>query len=168
MTSGCRAGYTITDADLDAELAVVHGGRELQESDAAALAARTLAEVRRRNLEPDRKSLSGDGSHSPRVEFRGGWRLPVDSNRWLPRPVHHARCCPTGWEATRGETTTWALARIRAWASAASRAPGPVSNTTGCDTSARALMVAAAVYRVVRVGGDEVGEAGRGYRRAGC
>lgn len=63
------ADATIDDADLDAEPAVVRG-RELDESAVEALAARTLAEVRRRNLVPGRKSLSRDGSHSPRVQFR--------------------------------------------------------------------------------------------------
>lgn len=63
------AGSTIADADLDTDPAVVHG-RELDESAAEALAAAALAEVRRRNLVPGRKSLSGGGQHSPRVQFR--------------------------------------------------------------------------------------------------
>lgn len=63
------ADATIVDADLDAEPAVVRG-HELDESAVEALAARTLAEVRRRNLVPGRTSLSGDGSHSPRLQFR--------------------------------------------------------------------------------------------------
>lgn len=62
-------GATITDADLDTDPAVVHG-HELDEGTAAALAAHTLAQVRLRNLEPGRTSLNGDGSHSPRVQFR--------------------------------------------------------------------------------------------------
>ncbi len=63
------AEATIADADLDVEPAVVRG-HELGESAVEALAAATLEEVRRRNLVPGRKSLSGDGSHSPRVQFR--------------------------------------------------------------------------------------------------
>ena len=60
---------TIVDADLDVDPALVRG-HELRESAVEALAAATLEEVRRRNLVPGRKSLSGDGSHSPRVQFR--------------------------------------------------------------------------------------------------
>lgn len=63
------ADSTVEDVDLDLEDVRV-GGQRLTERDARQLAERTLDEARRRNLVPGRKSLSGPGRHSPRVQFR--------------------------------------------------------------------------------------------------
>lgn len=60
---------TVSEVDLDAEEVYV-GGRRLTEEGAERLAQQTLAEIRRQNLTPGRKSLSGDGTHSPRVGYR--------------------------------------------------------------------------------------------------
>jgi predicted HicB family RNase H-like nuclease len=64
-----RPDATIEDVDLDVEEVIVNG-RRLTEAEAEALAQRTRAEARRRNLIPGRKSLTGDTVHSPRVQFR--------------------------------------------------------------------------------------------------
>ena len=64
------------DIDLDKEPVTLNGER-VDESRARQLADETLAEVRRRNLIPGGKSLSGDGQHSPRVNVR----LPEDVHR---------------------------------------------------------------------------------------
>jgi hypothetical protein len=45
-------------------------GTKLTEPLAEQLAEQTLAEIRRRNLVPGRKSLTGGSAHSPRVQFR--------------------------------------------------------------------------------------------------
>lgn len=45
-------------------------GRRLTEAGAEQLARQTLAEARRRNLIPGRKSLTEGSTHSPRVQFR--------------------------------------------------------------------------------------------------
>ncbi len=58
------------DIDLDEEEFILRDGRRLTNELAEQLARETLVEVRRRNLVPGGKSLSGDGSHSPRVQFR--------------------------------------------------------------------------------------------------
>ena len=63
------ADTTIEDVDLDQE-EVFAGGERLTEARATELAAQTLREVRKRNLIPGRKSLGGDGSHSPVIQFR--------------------------------------------------------------------------------------------------
>ena len=60
----------ITDADLDVEEVQLLDGRRLTEELAEQLSEQTLAEARRRNLVPGRKSLSGGDVHSPRVQFR--------------------------------------------------------------------------------------------------
>lgn len=49
---------------------VVYQGKELTDERAEEVAAETLAELRKRNLTPGRKSLSGEGEHSPKIEFR--------------------------------------------------------------------------------------------------
>jgi hypothetical protein len=59
----------ISDIDLDAEEFYVNGTR-LTDERADVLAADAVRAARARNLIPGRKSLSGDGSHSPRVQFR--------------------------------------------------------------------------------------------------
>lgn len=61
---------TIEDVDLDTEIVRLRDGRRLTNELAEKLAAQTLAEARRRNLVPGRKSLSGGAVHSPRVQFR--------------------------------------------------------------------------------------------------
>jgi len=55
--------------DLDAEPVTVHG-EKVDEQRAEQIAAETLAEARRRNLQPGGKSLSGGRKHSPVVQFR--------------------------------------------------------------------------------------------------
>lgn len=64
-----RAEDSIEDVDLDEELVTVKG-RRLTEAGAEQLARETLAEARRRNLVPGRKSLTSGSTHSPRVQFR--------------------------------------------------------------------------------------------------
>lgn len=61
---------TIEDVDLDQTEVHLHDGSRLTDSRAEQLARAGVAEARRRNLIPGRKSLAGDGSHSPRVQFR--------------------------------------------------------------------------------------------------
>lgn len=63
------ADATVEDVDLDLDDVHVRGQR-ITEQDARQLAERALREARRRNLTPGRKSLSGPGRHSPRVQFR--------------------------------------------------------------------------------------------------
>ncbi len=77
MTKNIKpADYVITpdvevsDIDLEAEEFHLPDGRRLTEDLAEQIAAETLEEVRKRNLVPGGKSLSGDGSHSPTVAFR--------------------------------------------------------------------------------------------------
>ena len=60
----------IEDVNLDAEVVRLKDGRRLTNELAEQLAEETLAEARRRNLVPGRKSLSGGRAHSPRVQFR--------------------------------------------------------------------------------------------------
>lgn len=75
-TSKYRVGpdTEISDVDLEKE-DVVYRGERLTEERARELAAEALDEVRRRNLIPGGKSLSGGGKHSPRVQFRIPERL---------------------------------------------------------------------------------------------
>ena len=61
---------TIETTDLDESPATLPDGRTLDEAAARKLAAETLEEVRRRNLVPGRKSLTGNDVHSPRVQYR--------------------------------------------------------------------------------------------------
>ena len=61
---------TIDDVDLDEEEVFLPDGTRLTEQRAGQIAAETLAEIRRRNLVPGRKSLTGGSEHSPRVQFR--------------------------------------------------------------------------------------------------
>ena len=63
-------GSVVSDIDLDVEEVHLSDGTQLTEARAEQLAAEVLAEVRRRNLVPGGKSMNGDGSHSPRVQFR--------------------------------------------------------------------------------------------------
>jgi predicted HicB family RNase H-like nuclease len=64
------ADDTIEDVDLDTEIVRLKDGRRLTNELAEQLAEQALAEARRRNLVPGRKSLSGGSIHSPRVQFR--------------------------------------------------------------------------------------------------
>ncbi len=61
---------TISDIDLETEEFTLRDGRRLTDELAKELAAQALDEIRRRNLIPGRKSLSGDGSHSPAIRVR--------------------------------------------------------------------------------------------------
>lgn len=66
---------TIEDIDLDQDDVRLPDGRHLTEDLAHQLALDGVTEARRRNLIPGRKSLSGDGSHSPTVQFRVPYTL---------------------------------------------------------------------------------------------
>lgn len=57
----------VEEVDLD-EVEIFHEGERLTEARAEAIAQDVLAEVRRRNLSPGGKSLSGDGSRSPTIQ----------------------------------------------------------------------------------------------------
>jgi predicted HicB family RNase H-like nuclease len=59
---------TISDIDLEEEF--LYQGQRLTSEEADRIVDATLAEVRRRNLVPGRKSLTGGSVHSPRVQFR--------------------------------------------------------------------------------------------------
>lgn len=63
-----RPGTRISDIDLEKEEFRLPDGSRLTEEKSEKLAA--LAERRMANLVPGRKSLAGDGSHSPVVQFR--------------------------------------------------------------------------------------------------
>ncbi len=63
-------GSTVEDVDLDEEDVRLLDGRRLTSELAEKMARDGVAEARRRNLIPGGKSLGGDGSHSPRVQFR--------------------------------------------------------------------------------------------------
>lgn len=65
-----RSDASIEDVDLEHEKVYLPDGRRLTPELAKQLARQGVAEARRRNLIPGRKSLAGDGSHSPRVQFR--------------------------------------------------------------------------------------------------
>lgn len=71
----------IEDVDLDQEEVRLPDGSRLTEQRAEELARDTLAEIRRRNLVPGRKSLSGGPTHSPRVSFR----LPAEERELAER-----------------------------------------------------------------------------------
>ena len=64
------ADTTITEVDLDEEDVWLPDGRRLTNELAETMAREGVAEAHRRNLIPGGKSLAGDGSHSPRVQFR--------------------------------------------------------------------------------------------------
>ena len=74
---------TVSDIDLDREAFILSDGRRLNDEFAAEIAARALAAKRRQNLIPGRKSLSGDGKHSPVVQFR----LAVGDLEYISRLV---------------------------------------------------------------------------------
>jgi predicted HicB family RNase H-like nuclease len=58
------------DVDLDEEPITLPDGRVIDNAGAEKLVEETYEELRRRNLIPGRKSLSGGSKHSPRVQFR--------------------------------------------------------------------------------------------------
>lgn len=60
----------ISTIDLGREEFIVPDGRRLTEELAAQLARDAQNELRRRNLIPGRKSLSGGGQHSPTIRVR--------------------------------------------------------------------------------------------------
>lgn len=64
------AGDEVEDVDLELEELRLADGCRLTPELAEKLARERVAEARQRNLIPGGKSLSGDGSHSPRVQFR--------------------------------------------------------------------------------------------------
>lgn len=71
MPKKSKVKYVVgPDLDLDEEEFILKDGRRLTNELADQIAEETLVEVRRRNLIPGGKSLSGGGVHSPRVQFR--------------------------------------------------------------------------------------------------
>jgi predicted HicB family RNase H-like nuclease len=71
MATKPKVKYVVgPDLDLDKEEFILNDGRRLTNELAEQIAEETLAEVRRRNLIPGGKSLSGAGAYSPRVQFR--------------------------------------------------------------------------------------------------
>jgi len=60
----------VSTIDLDREEFTLHDGRRLTEDLAEELAREAQAEIRRRNLIPGRKSLSGGEQHSPTIRVR--------------------------------------------------------------------------------------------------
>ena len=59
---------SIEDVDLGEEEVRLRDGSRLTEQRAGQIAEEKLAEIRRRNLVPGRKSLTGGSAHSPRVQ----------------------------------------------------------------------------------------------------
>lgn len=68
------ADSEISTIDLADEEFTLRDGRRLTDELADTLAAQALDEIRRRNLIPGRKSLSGDGTRSPAIRVR----VPAD------------------------------------------------------------------------------------------
>jgi hypothetical protein len=75
------ADTKVTNIDLDREQIVLRDGRRLTEGLAEELALEAQAEIGRRNLIPGRKSLSGDGQHSPTIRVRVPERLRAAAER---------------------------------------------------------------------------------------
>ncbi len=69
MTEKAERYVVGPDLDLDVE-DFQYQGERLTNERAEQIAEETLANVRRRNLIPGGKSLSGGSMHSPRVQFR--------------------------------------------------------------------------------------------------
>lgn len=87
---------TIEDVDLDEEEVFLADGARLTEQRAGQIAEEALAEIRRRNLVPGRKSLTGGSAHSPRVQFR----VPEALRTPLPlRTDGHGQPWPCLWAA---------------------------------------------------------------------
>lgn len=61
---------SISEIDLDTEVFLAPDGTRLTEEKAEQLAREALADRRKANLVPGRKSLGKSGSHSPIVQFR--------------------------------------------------------------------------------------------------
>jgi len=82
MARKTKTEYVIgSDLDLDEEEFILKDGRRLTNELAEQIAEATLAEVRRRNLIPGGKSLSGGSVHSPRVQFRVPEELRTQAER---------------------------------------------------------------------------------------
>jgi len=82
MAKKTKVEYVIgPDLDLDEEEFILKDGRRLTNELADQIADETLAEVRRRNLIPGGKSLSGGSEHSPRVQFRVPENLRTQAER---------------------------------------------------------------------------------------
>jgi predicted HicB family RNase H-like nuclease len=82
MAKKTKVEYVIgPDLDLDEEEFILKDGRRLTNELADQIAEETLAEVRRRNLIPGGKSLSGGSEHSPRVQFRVPENLRTQAER---------------------------------------------------------------------------------------
>ena len=82
MARKTKTEYVIgPDLDLDEEEFILKDGRRLTNELAEQIAEETLAEVRRRNLIPGGKSLSGGSVHSPRVQFRVPEELRTQAER---------------------------------------------------------------------------------------
>lgn len=64
------ADTEVRDTDLIREEFILRDGRRLTEDLAEQFAQEARAEIGRRNLIPGRKSLSGDGQHSPTIRVR--------------------------------------------------------------------------------------------------
>jgi hypothetical protein len=63
-------GSSIEGVDLDEEPLVRKNGETLDEAGAEREGEDAVQAFRRRGLSPGRKSLSGGGAHSPRVQYR--------------------------------------------------------------------------------------------------
>jgi predicted HicB family RNase H-like nuclease len=82
MARKTKTEYVVgPDLDLDEEEFILKDGRQLTDELADQIAEETLAEVRRRNLIPGGKSLSGGAVHSPRVQFRVPEELRTQAER---------------------------------------------------------------------------------------
>lgn len=81
MASKTKTEYVVgPDLDLDVE-DFQYQGERLTNERAEQIAQETLAELRRRNLVPGGKSLSGGAVHSPRVQFRVPEELRTQAER---------------------------------------------------------------------------------------
>lgn len=68
----------VSDIDLDEEEFILEDGTRLTEERAAQIVRNVLANPRG-NLIPGRKSLAGDGSHSPVIQFRSPRRAEAEA-----------------------------------------------------------------------------------------
>ena len=80
MTKKAERYVVGPELDLDVE-DFQYQGERLTNERAEHIAQETLAELRRRNLIPGGKSLSGHGVHSPRVQFRVPEELRTQAER---------------------------------------------------------------------------------------
>lgn len=75
------ADTEISTIDLHREEFTLRDGRRLTEELADQLAHQAQDEIRRRNLVPGRKSLSGSGQHSPTIRVRVPEQLREQAER---------------------------------------------------------------------------------------